>query len=393
MDQALNKASTGDTVGNVAMTDFRTTARSWLHSPFYSSYFQKLNYQNFIIALIGVSLALTILPLVITAWIELPMTMASREGVKLPFLRDWNVHFMFVLSFPLLFVYTVSDQRYLSRAVASMLGDRAVKIDQSKLEELIDAFSNRFTRINKMAQITGVITGLLVAFGNYKAYSEPGLGIWILKNNHFSITGYVYLYCIFIFYFTVAVYIIRTIAISLMFNRLLESAHKIDVYFHVDNCNGLSPIGTFAIRSQYLLTILTTNIIILYYVYHDFISASSIVMSLVIASILACALFGPLIFVVPLLPIHQAMRSNKTKLLNEISEQLRIEFDHTYQKLLTNKVSKEEGEAIDQLIKIRAIVDDMPVWPFDTKTLRRYLTAYMAPIALPLLQMLHGALK
>jgi hypothetical protein len=50
-----------------------------------------------------------------------------------------------------------------------------------------------------------------------------------------------------------------------------------------------------------------------------------------------------------------------------------------------SKVTKPDEESIERLRKVGAAIDELPIWPFDPSTLRKFATAYIVPLALPLL--------
>ena len=73
------------------------------------------------------------------------------------------------------------------------------------------------------------------------------------------------------------------------------------------------------------------------------------------------------------------MRS-KTELLNEIAQRLRSELARVRDKLRKDEITKEDEELIERLRKIGSVVDDMPVWPFDARTAKKFATAYVIPL-------------
>jgi hypothetical protein len=60
-------------------------------------------------------------------------------------------------------------------------------------------------------------------------------------------------------------------------------------------------------------------------------------------------------------------------------------------------ISDEDEQLIERLRKIGAVIDELPVWPFDSGTLRKFLTAYIIPIissaGFPLAKFLLGLVK
>jgi hypothetical protein len=101
---------------------------------------------------------------------------------------------------------------------------------------------------------------------------------------------------------------------------------------------------------------------------------------------------GPLVFIAPLLPFRASMMQTKTTLMGEVAQRLRRELDTLRQKLPSGTITKEEEEMVDRLRKVGAILDELPVWPFDIGTVRKFLTAYVTPlvgaVAVPVLKIL-----
>jgi hypothetical protein len=101
---------------------------------------------------------------------------------------------------------------------------------------------------------------------------------------------------------------------------------------------------------------------------------------LVIAAVIAYLILGPVVFIAPLLPFRNAMQANKSKLMSEVVHQLRNELEERREELASGMFSKEDEELIERLRRLCAIIDELPVWPFDPSTLRKFLTAYVIPI-------------
>jgi hypothetical protein len=43
-------------------------------------------------------------------------------------------------------------------------------------------------------------------------------------------------------------------------------------------------------------------------------------------------------------------------------------------------ITADDEQLIERLRKIGTVIDDLPVWPFDAVTLRKFSAAYLAPI-------------
>jgi hypothetical protein len=74
------------------------------------------------------------------------------------------------------------------------------------------------------------------------------------------------------------------------------------------------------------------------------------------------------------------MLRTKTELMSQVAQRLRLELDRLRDKLSSGSISKDDEESIDRLRKLGALIDELPVWPFDAGTLRKFLTAYVIPL-------------
>src|SRR6185369_10796526 len=99
---------------------------------------------------------------------------------------------------------------------------------------------------------------------------------------------------------------------------------------------------------------------------------------------LAFLILGPVVFMAPLLPFRRGMLDAKSEWTSEIAHLLRKEFAKLRKKIRKEEITKSDEETIDRLRKVGEVIDDLPVWPFDARTLRKFATAYLIPIGIPL---------
>jgi len=74
------------------------------------------------------------------------------------------------------------------------------------------------------------------------------------------------------------------------------------------------------------------------------------------------------------------MHGEKVESLRGISEQLDIEYEKThrvYKK--SSSILAASAEKVRLLHELYELTDKFPVWPFDTATIRRFATAWIAP--------------
>jgi hypothetical protein len=140
-------------------------------------------------------------------------------------------------------------------------------------------------------------------------------------------------------------------------------------------------MGRLGLRNQYALTIVGVNVVLFVTVSYVFLQPPHWVVGLIIAAILAYLTVGPLVFLAPLLPFRKGMLDSKSRMMSEIARRLRAELERVRAKPIMDPITKDDEETVERLRKIGAVIDELPVWPFDAGTLRTFLTAYVIPIA------------
>ena len=71
---------------------------------------------------------------------------------------------------------------------------------------------------------------------------------------------------------------------------------------------------------------------------------------------------------------------NKAQLMSGVALRMRAVLDNVQSRFESGAVTEEDEQMIERLRKIGAVIDDLPVWPFDAGTLRRFFTAYVIPV-------------
>jgi hypothetical protein len=329
-----------------------------------------------------VAIVITYFPLVLCACLMSPLPVAEQTAtLHLPFLYDSNVAFMFLVSFPSLLALTVTDQHVLDSALRRVQIDGTVSVPKTAAIALSSLWRRRFRSINMAAQALGAGTGVLLALFNYRAYTRQEVGFWIASENRLLLPlGAVFLWCIFLFYSLLPIYILRNFAFSVLMKDLVGHAQIRMLPFHPDKSGGLRPMGHLGLRNQYGLTVCGVNVVLLVFVsFHYHLKVLPPLYGLMTAAGVAYLLVGPLVFMGPLLPFRAAMLRTKSDLMSEVAKRLRIELERLRQQLATSNITKEDEELIDRLRKVGTIIDELPVWPFDAGTLRKFLTAYVIP--------------
>ena len=361
-----------------------TTAGSIIHKLF--GYLERAGLgQTFSLSVLYIIVvSLTFLPLLIGAMRGPHSLVVRGDHLQVPFFFDLDILFALLVSLPGIVILIVTDQHVLTRSLKTVQLEGTITFPDEDKIRLGNRWKGIFWIVNLVAQTTGIVVGGIVAYINYRIYDDPKLAYWLVDEQGLLEAGYIFIYCIFVFYAFISIYVVRNIAISLLLEDIVEHAQLHLVPLHPDRCWGLRPIGRLGLRNQYALTLLGINVVLLGWVIYNIGVGTEISdesrYGLVIAAVIAYLILGPVVFIVPLLPFRSAMQANKSKIMSEVVHQLRKKLDERREELPSGMFSKEDEELIERLRKLCVAIDDLPVWPFDPSTVRKFLTAYVIPV-------------
>jgi hypothetical protein len=358
-----------------------TTAGSVLH--LFPRLFERLGLAPFErVGLYIGAVLLIYVPLLIGA-LRSPLSMTVPQGtLRMPFFYDVNTTCMCLVSFPCLLILTVTDQQVLTRALDTVQADGTITISEADGIALAKRWYRLFWLTNLAAQVLGLAVGGMVAYWNFGIATMGGSkGSWIVDDNKLLLAGYFFLYSVFLFYAVASVYVVRNVAIAFLFRDIVAHAKLHMLPLHPDKAGGLQPVGRLGLRNQYALTLLGLNVVLLVIVTYLFLTLSNMLIGLVVAAIVGYLIVGPLVFMAPLLPFRGGMLRNKAELMSKVALRMRMELDNLHSRLPSGAITVEDEQLIERLRKIGAVIDELPVWPFDAGTIRKFLSAYWFPIA------------
>lgn len=324
--------------------------------------------------------------------VYLPLAIVALLGSRAPadhlqFFHDWAASFVLLVSCPALVILMVTDDSVLATSLKRVQQNGAVQIvNTGKVQRLptVGPWHLTFGTINLVSYLVGLIVGLFLGWKTIQIYTPPQVGFWITSKSGLLPIAYVYQYSLTLLYAVIVVFALRSIVLSLYLLELMSDATFRMLPFHPDKCGGLQPVGRLGLRNQYTLSILGVNVVLLLMTsrhlhwdrsLHDLIWAASF----------AYLILGPTVFIGPLLPFRAGMVRAKEKWISEIEQSLQVEFERLRAKIRTVQTTKEDGELVERLRNLSTVVDELPVWPFDANTLRKFLTAYIVPLAVSLL--------
>ena len=326
------------------------------------------------------SLALTFFPLLIAVLLG-PLSLSEITPThKLPFLYDWNVLFMFLISFPSLVICIANDQNILLSSLMKVEADESLVIDKENASRVCILWKKRFRKINYFAYTLGLIAGATVVYFNYVAYTPASVGYWIAQNGKLVPVGFVLLYCVFLFYCLVPLLIFRIVGVTLLLRDIVAFSRLCILPLHPDKSGGLRPMGNLGLRNQYLLTIFGLNIALMIAIPFRYLHAPITLYTLTIFAVISYIIIGPIIFIAPLMPFRKGMLAMRDELMKVVSRRMRIELDRLNLQMNSEAINKEDADSIEMLQKIASVVDLLPTWPFDASIMRRFIVAFVIPL-------------
>jgi hypothetical protein len=206
-------------------------------------------------------------------------------------------------------------------------------ISMTDAEKLVDSWNRNFAKTNMWTQLFSLAIGCAVAYANYEIYSRPEVGFWTIKDENFSVTGWVYLCCIALFYCIVSMFVLRTVTISRFLRDLVNNAQIVPVPFHPDHCGGLRPVGMLGLRTQYLLSVVGMNLLVLIFIYYKWLIVPPELNILILLAVVGYFVLGPTVFLFPLLPFRDAMMDKKSELMNDVAHRLSQKLDRIRSKI------------------------------------------------------------
>lgn len=148
---------------------------------------------------------------------------------------------------------------------------------------------------------------------------------------------------------------------------------------HPDKCGGLGSINHYSNRIA--LGIGAIGLLISAAAMYELAHGTLLQAYPVMIGILAYILFAPLFFFLPLGTAHDAMQNAKDEEVLELARKFTDTYDQLKASVGENKINYQEGlQRLEHLEKLYKVADSFPIWPFDIRNLRRFVTVVTTPL-------------
>ena len=187
---------------------------------------------------------------------------ASPGVLRLSFWRDANTMFMFLVAFPTIVLLVVTDDAALRVALRRVQRDGVLRMTASQESAIEERWSAIFARLNGITLAVGLALGAAIMIANYLVFRQTAVGFWIAPRGTLRPGGYLFLMSVCAFFAVVAIYIVRTVAMSFLLGTVVRFGDIRMLPFHPDKCGGLRPVGRLALRNQYGLSVMGINVVL-----------------------------------------------------------------------------------------------------------------------------------
>jgi len=335
-------------------------------------------------------LAVTYVPLLIAVFVSarrglIPLWDGITGG-SFTFFEDLGFNYAFLISVPSLVLLLVSDEYVLSNALDEIREDGVLVFSENSTGPLVKKWNRCFRITNLITQFAAVGLGIGLSIATFRINLKQSISSWIAPDHRLHLVGYVYVFCISVLYALIILYVTRIIVMSLFLRALVAAHAPLRILpLHPDRCGGLRPVGRLGLRNQYTLTILGINIVLLLVIWVYAMNRAASFGEIMTAGCAVYIILGPVIFMAPLLPFRAAMREAKKQWTHEVARVVRVEVERLRGQFAINSVSETDEKSIERLRKLGAAIEELPIWPFDPGTLRKFATAYVVPLVIPLI--------
>ena len=302
-----------------------------------------------------------------TAWIS--NTLWSKQG-QMGLLQDWIPWLVGLFINPVTLGYYLWSFQAIDQVIQELEISDVLEIDKLEIDQfVINLYSQKWRKLSALASAIFFSTIVFIIRPRLESSwtSSSLLPILTITIATFAVV------------YMGSILVLNLITNIWIFYRILGKK-DLDVNpLHPDRCGGLRCLSDYSLKTAYLVGVLGIWIgVIEYQVITQDVGKGFWFVHLVIPLYIFLSMecfFGPL------LAAHSGMKRAKEESLHKIARQFRAEYSGIYTSLAEDtEAFKKKSEKIQQLRTLYTMTDELPVWPFDVKTFRRYLLTVPTPL-------------
>jgi hypothetical protein len=301
-------------------------------------------------------------------------------------LQDWFPWIWVLFIIPVVLGYYLWSFQAIDRVIQNLEASDVLDIDETEIEAInqiaLNAYKPRWRKF--LAITSAVIFSLFVCLTRFKLSNS-----WTAS--HPLVISIITLVTFVVVYMG-SVLVLNLIANIWILHHILKRELKRKEFninpLHPDRCGGLRSLSEYALKTAYLVAVLS---IMTGFIMFQFITRGDAQSYWFIYLIIPLDILLSIVcFLGPLVAAHRGMQKAKEELLHEIAKQFQVDYAQIHSSLTGDAADLKKGaEKIKELREFYTLTNEFPVWPFDVKTFQRFLltvSASLFPLLLGLLK-------
>ncbi|MEH1840705.1 MAG: hypothetical protein V7L20_18590 [Nostoc sp.] len=302
-----------------------------------------------------------------TAWIS--DTLWSKDE-QMGLLGDWIPWLVGLFINPITLGYYLWSFQAINKVIQELEKSDVLEIDFFQIDQFVlNLYSQKWRKLSALASALFFST---IVFITRPKLEESWTSSSLLPKLTVTIATFAVVYM-------GSILVLNLITNIWIFYRILGNKDLDINPLHPDRCGGLRCLSDYSLKTAYLVGVLGILIgVIEYQAITQNVGKGfwfvHLVIPLYIFTSMGC-FFGPL------LAANSGMKRAKEESLHKIARQFRADYSGIYTSLAEDtEAFKKKSEKIQQLRTLYTLTDELPVWPFDIKTFRRYLLTVPTPV-------------
>lgn len=305
----------------------------------------------------------------------------SNSHLGLDALHDYGYYSQFCIGFPLVLFLINKYFTTFSNNLGNLINSNILKIDNDLKVKIINKINNRFKNI--YYQILSVSISLTITILGLLTYILSNEITWNNSSNllPISFAGLFIVPVVFILYYLAFNILIRISGVYLSISDIFK--YDIDIQpLHPDGCGGLSGLGKISQSLNY--SIIITGLLCAFGIYTSVNYQGVPLIHPTHFIILICYFtVATVTFFVPLRPATKKMKKAKEVTLSIINSGFNELNNEIIENIKAHKIVNQEKFVIVKKYKdYYDMTQAMPVYPYDIKTLKSFITSVLLPIVL-----------
>lgn len=345
---------------------------------------------SYLMSLTGIRIFYALL--ISIAIVLIPILLAYYDGnfinpeLKLDIKSDWPAILFYLIGFPTMLLTTILYANKLPQVLNQLRGNKIIKTNEqewNRFKEKANEIYSKWYYTNGPHLIALAITIALIY-----VFRNPKNPIWysLETDNFFYVAGWAQIIVYYITFYTFSLGLLNIFASYRILSVLFSSNKLIVQPLHPDKCGGLAPLG--ALSRTLIYWIILIGIIVALNVWNNYyILERHFDDPLQLSIIFGYFVMAYIIFFLPMHAAHKPMKKAKEEELTLIHHYI-SKIDKTVKKDL-EEFKDIDNNALENFKNAKQIYDitsEMPIYPYNFKTVAAFISSILIPIIFSIIQ-------